>query len=619
MVSPKFFRKASAIATLAFMIVAQLSYAQEAQPEAKEVTPKAAPQPAKVPPPPKPKPQPQPVKPQPQPVKPQPQPVKPQPQPVKPQPQPVKPQPQPVKPQPQPVKPQPQPVKPQPQPVKPQPQPVKPVSHQPQPVTHPEPTTPTLSPGQLAQKQQEQKTQVQQAQEQRTQQDLATLKSASPAVAAKIPPGAHVKLSANGASVAVKKPDGTNQVLDAKTGKPLVSYTKTTGATATTPPAGATTKPNPGGGTIVTAPGYQRVVDTKGNATTTVNNTVIKETIVNNTTVINESVTINHQVVVVHPNYPVVRTWDPVGGGYVSAYRPTWWGTPVAMQTAWVYQGPHPYHVYGLFFGVPGYEVEVGGYQSPWNPGVGYVSWENNPYSCDYNCWGHHYSGWGWGWYGENYYPGYYTPFQSYNNMGWFVTDYRIQRELETERMERLAAYEDAEFEAAEQRDWAINAVVLNDSNDSLDPGVFQTLVDQDQELVNGINTGAETYAPWMVNQNHVFTVSTTTPETVINPYDGNEYRCKLKAGEFIQPDPDFEQDVEPIVDPSTGFPQLDQFGNVEYTTYVTMKVVGSRRHSCKIGSDLVVQMSTLQSMLDDEKARVQEAMEQSIVLGIHP
>jgi len=152
--------------------------------------------------------------------------------------------------------------------------------------------------------------------------------------------------------------------------------------------------------------------------------------------------------------------------------------------------------------------------------------------------------------------------------------------------------------------------------NEPVSPDIMETLADQTQELVASIKDGEQLFASQEVAEGHIFTVNTKLRETAT--IDGLTYDCKLKAGDLIRPDPNAELDVEPVLD-GDGLPVVDEFGNVESTTYVTMNVVASKMHSCVKGSSVVVQMDTLQSLFTDEKARVIEGMEQSIVLGVQP
>ncbi len=577
---------------------------------------------------------PQPARPQParpQPARPQParpQPVRPQPvrpQPVRPQPvrpQPVRPQPvrpQPVRPQPvrpQPVRPQPvrpEPVKPnpiKPQPVKPEP--VKPNPIKPQPV-EPKPTEPKpiTQPGSPVSDQQRQQNQKKAKEDLQRRTDEAKAKVPSH-VAQQIPEGGSAKLSKDNKSVAIKDhKTGATKIVDVQTGKPLASYNKTTGAKPTKAPLGAKVEKN-GGVTTTTAPGFKKVVDEKGNSKTTVRNTTINETVVNKKTVIvNKSVVINNRTVIINENRREMRTFNPFTRGYVRLFVPLWWGAPAFMANGWVIEGG--IHVYGLFFGIGGYIRE--GYVSPWNR-YQFVPWNANPYICREERWREFHTRWNWGWAEDVFYVGYYRPFYEYRNLGYWIADYRLQRELETERLERLAAEEDAEYAREEAAELIENRPVINPNNEPISDSVMERLAVQTEQMVASINKGEDVFASAEVANNHIFTVEGTLNETAT--IDGTSYNCKLKSGDLIEADQNVEQDVEPVLD-SAGNPTLDEDGNVQNTTFVTMKVVASKIHSCAVNSRVVVQMDTLQSLLNEEKARVQEGMEQSITLGIRP
>ncbi len=476
------------------------------------------------------------------------------------------------------------------------------------PVTKPVVTEPT-APVSDHQKQQNKDKAKQEAQK-KTEEAKAKLPSN---VAQKIPAGGSAKLSKDNKSVAMKDPkSGVTKVVDAKTGKPLMSYNKSTGAKPTAAPAGAKVEKAADGSKRITAPGYSKTVDAKGNAKTVIRNTTINERIVNNKTVIvNKTVVINNRTVVIHEDRPMIRTFNPYRGGYVALYTPIWWGAPAFMAEGWVITGN--IHVYGLFFSLGGYYQA--GYESPWRPGYGFVRW-GNPYICREDRWHDYYHRWGWGWVDETFYVGYYRPVYSYPHLGWWIADYWIQRELETERLERLAAYEDAEFALEEEREFAENQAALNAANEPISPAVMERLADQAEQMVSSINAGEHVFASEEVENNHIFTVEGTLHETAT--IDGLTYNCKLKSGDLIEADRDAEQDVEPVLD-EAGEPVVDDYGNIETNTFVTMKVVASKMHSCAINSRVVVQMDTLQTLLGEEKARIQEGMEQSILVGAQP
>jgi hypothetical protein len=552
--------------------------------------------------------------------KPKPRPPAPQPAPPKPAPpQPTPPKPTPPQPTPpKPTPPQPTPPKPTP----PQPTPPKPIPPKPTPV---KPPTPPLKPP-APPKKQEPTTpatpQQKQQQQQKTKQDLDSQTQAAKKVApqnVKIQPGQNAKVSANGKSLAVKDPaKGSTTVYDAKTGKPLASYNKTTGASPTKPPLGAVTKPGPGGSKITSAPGYQKTVQPNGNSVTINRGTTINETVVNKTTVnVTRSVTINNfnggHPVFIHPERPMVMSFDRYHGGYVQLFRPNWWGVAAVMTANWLITGN--VHAYGVFFGVDGYYYN--NYASPWYPGYGFVSWAANPYVCAFGCWNGYYAKWGWGWTPENtFYPGYFVPTYSYRHLGYWLAEYVVERELETERLERLAAWQDAQFYAQEQQYWIDNRLALSQTNEPIAPVIMDELALQTQELVSSIKDGQQLFASQEVEQGHIFTVDTRLDETAT--INGTTYNCRLHAGDLIKPDPSVDLDVEPTLD-GNGNPVIDDYGNPETTTFVTMDVVASKLHSCRVNAQVVVQMDTLQSLFTDEKARVIDGMEQSIELGIQP
>ena len=87
----------------------------------------------------------------------------------------------------------------------------------------------------------------------------------------------------------------------------------------------------------------------------------------------------------------------------------------------------------------------------------------------------------------------------------------------------------------------------------------------------------------------------------------------------MVQRDASVELDTEPAYEDDGVTPQVDDDGNQVYITYATMQVVHAKRGSCINGSDVVIQMDTLQDMLSEEVARDQEGIEQAVDLGINP
>jgi hypothetical protein len=458
-----------------------------------------------------------------------------------------------------------------------------------------------------------QKQQIQHGVQQQQQQDTQNAKQhLPPDIAQKIPANGSAKLNPNTHTVTIKNPaKGSTVIVDSNTGKVGLSYTKAAGR-AQTRPSNGITKQVSGPVTIEKGPsGYQHVIDTsKGTESTSYRGFHSDRTTRGNTTIINKTVIVNNQKFVISQDRPFVRTFNPYDGGYYNMYRPSWWGRADYMDDHWQ-DGRH--HVYGEFFAYGGYNQP--GYISPWwAPGNGFVSWEDRPLQWDR--WDHYYDAWHWGWRAENYYPGFYNPMSVYPSFGYWIADYYYQRELETEREERLAAEEYEDYVAQEQQQWADNAPAIEQIDEPVTQDILDLLAYQAETMVNAIREGVELYASNVMDDGHLFTADETMDESAT--IDGNSYNCELKPGDLITRDENFDLDVEPVLD-ADGNPQVDDYGNVITTTYVPMKVVASKRHSCVRGSTVVVQLDSLQSMLDEERARVQEGMEYGITLEIHP
>ena len=557
--------------------------------------------PAPRPEPPAPRPQP----PVPQPPVPRPTPVPPRPTPVPPRPTPVPPRPTPVPPKPTPVPPKPTPVPPRPTPVPPKPTPVPPrPTPKPLPPAKPELTKP-VQPEEKAKIQQD----VIEKQHKQTEEAKAKL---PPTVIAHLPPNAVAKVSSNGKTVTVKDPKaGATTVLNAQTGKPALTYTKKTGTPISAPKNGVTQTVV---GNVVTEQGpqgYRHVVDkTTGVEKINFHGAQTSRTVVNNVTIINKSVVINNKTIVINGNRPMVRNFNPYDGRYVDVYRPKWFGQPDFMDSHWVYGGT--WHVYGSFFAVGAFIP--GGYVSPWwRPVGGFVVWDS---PLRWDAWQARYAAWGWGWHAENFYPGYYSPRVTYPHFGYWIADYYLQRELETERLNRLAAEQYADWVAEENQEWIDNQIAIQQQDVGVSDDIFDVLADQAQAMVDSIRQGQFLYASNLINDGHIFTVENTLNETAT--IDGDSYQCRLHEGDLIVRDDDYDVDTEPVYDTS-GNPVVDDFGNVETTSYVTMRVVSAKRHSCATGTSVVVQLDSLQGMLSEERARIQEGMELGVSLQINP
>ena len=123
--------------------------------------------------------------------------------------------------------------------------------------------------------------------------------------------------------------------------------------------------------------------------------------------------------------------------------------------------------------------------------------------------------------------------------------------------------------------------------------------------------------------KDHLFTVDQTYHEETTDA-NGETKECRLTAGDLIQRDDSQPLDTEPsMVDDGTGtgneVPEVDDDGNQVYITYVPMVVTASKYHSCAAGQTVTMQLSSLQGMLTEEVARVQEGQQQAVVIGFHP
>ncbi len=472
---------------------------------------------------------------------------------------------------------------------------------QPLPPKRPEPTAPVTP---------QQRQQIQQGVQQQRQQDTEQARRQLPPQV-QIPQGGYAHANPDTHTVVIKSPQGGTQVVDQNSGKPVLSYTPEHGRPNLRPDQGVTRQQN--GPVIVEKgpAGYQRTFDPqRGVDQTSYRGWHQNSVTINNTTVINQTVVVNNQTYIINQNRTYIRQYNPYHGDYVRDYRPQWWGQPQHMDDNWM-AGRH--HCYGEFYAYGGYNPA--GYRSPWwRPENRFERWEEHPY--EWHDWDRYHTQWGWGWYREGYYRGYYEPRHEYRHFGWWIADYWLQRELETERLERRAAEEYAEYVAEEQREWIDNARAIEQVDEPVAEWVLEQLATQVEQMVQSIRLGTTLYASNLINDGHIFVVDTTTKETAT--IDGVDYTCRLRPGDLVQRNDALSLDVE-VQYNADGTPQVDEYGNVITVTYVPMTVVASKRHSCARGSAVVMQLDALQNMVSEERARVQEGMEYGVTIGIHP
>jgi hypothetical protein len=201
-------------------------------------------------------------------------------------------------------------------------------------------------------------------------------------------------------------------------------------------------------------------------------------------------------------------------------------------------------------------------------------------------------------------------------SFGYWIADYVLQRELETERLERLAAEEYPDYIAEQTQELADNSKAVQQVDAPIPQSVFDSLAGQAQTTADAIRTGNPVSATNLINTDHVFTVDRTVTETAV--IDGADYQCRLQPGDMIKRDHNFDVDVEPVLQ-SDGLPEVDKGGNVVNITYVPMLVVSAKPQSCIVGATVIVQLDTLQDLESEERARTQEAIEQGVSLSIHP
>jgi hypothetical protein len=199
--------------------------------------------------------------------------------------------------------------------------------------------------------------------------------------------------------------------------------------------------------------------------------------------------------------------------------------------------------------------------------------------------------------------------------MAAWLTYYSLSSLQETDNLEREGLREQGE--AALQEEYAFN----NDNGPALNPVttpvpdyIVARLTKQTQQMVLDVKNQRDVFASELMNNGEVFEVSETV--TTTTSLDGQVYDCKLHPGDFIANPSNVYS--EPTLD-GGGQPVLDPNNQPEQTTYVTMQVLHSKKGSCRDDLGVVVELSELQRMVDAERVRDLQGMEEAVKRHIRP
>lgn len=275
----------------------------------------------------------------------------------------------------------------------------------------------------------------------------------------------------------------------------------------------------------------------------------------------------SRQVVVERPDHTVIMT---NAGGHGFVQRPYVVNNVTFVQRTY-YVGGAPYvRVYRPFlFGGISLNIYVPGhYYAP-----GFYAWAYNPWATPvvYN--------WGWGgspWYG--YYGGWFTPYPTYANATFWLTDYVIAESLQQAYNDRMAA--------------ASNGQPYPQGATPLSPDVKQQIANEvtlqlNEERASAQNPNmAPTGAPSFLTDNapHVFVVSSGL---FVMANGGGE--CPVTEGDVLQM----------LAPPPPGSPT------------VNVAVLASKGQDCRRGSRVNVGITDLADMVSQMRATIDQGLGQ--------